>query len=123
MVQSDNHPGTKIRKHNELNFTIIKNSLYVDTTPTLVPGGEVAKFVVLLFRFNFFLSVFKYLGLLNALEMIESPRDLVVARNEPVTLNCKVRGEPEPSVLWFKVKCRLKISLFGLHTELYLSTK
>ncbi|XP_023348547.1 roundabout homolog 1, partial [Eurytemora carolleeae] len=36
------------------------------------------------------------------LEMIESPRDLVVARNEPVTLNCKVRGDPEPTVLWFK---------------------
>ena len=39
----------------------------------------------------------------SSLEILESPRDLIVTRNEPVTLNCKVRGDPEPTVLWYKV--------------------
>ena len=52
----------------------------------------------------------EYLDVVFGLEMIESPRDLVVARNEPVTLNCKVRGDPEPTVLWFKVNIQLSFS-------------
>jgi len=62
----------------------------------------------------------EYLDVVFGLEMIESPRDLVVARNEPVTLNCKVRGDPEPTVLWFKVNIQLlfsflegKLRIFG----------
>ena len=62
----------------------------------------------------------EYLDVVFGLEMIESPRDLVVARNEPVTLNCKVRGDPEPTVLWFKVNIQLlfsflegKVRIFG----------
>ena len=62
----------------------------------------------------------EYLDVVFGLEMIESPRDLVVARNEPVTLNCKVRGDPEPTVLWFKVNMQLlfsflegKVRIFG----------
>ena len=27
----------------------------------------------------------------------------LVARNEPVTLTCKVRGNPDPTITWFKV--------------------
>ncbi len=32
----------------------------------------------------------------------EHPISITVARNEPVTLSCKARGDPEPTIEWYR---------------------
>ncbi|KAI9578079.1 hypothetical protein GQX74_013973 [Glossina fuscipes] len=45
--------------------------------------------------------------------IIEHPTDLVVKKNEPATLNCKVEGKPEPTIEWFKVSNTDKRTIYA----------
>jgi hypothetical protein len=55
-------------------------------------------------------SIFFFFAAFQTPRISEHPTDMTIPRNDPVTLNCKAEGSPNPNYFWYKDGVLLKAS-------------